>query len=363
MWPVSSRFLEALRAPHKTVTQATVTPPGGDAVTLEVKACTVSADASSRVRRSGDLTVVGGLDVFNLLSTPGAVVRVLHGLNFGSTTELIPVFTGELSSPAQPIGVGEVRANLVDLGERVSRTRFLTPYVSPGFTSRQATIVDVVDDAIPGISVVDTSTSVGQVGAGRMWEEARWDVINDLAVDGNLEVFFGPDGSLRIKDAPSSTASPGWSINAGDGGVLIDGSRQRPLDRLFNTAVVRPSASDGTQSWVQQVVTIDDPGSPLSPSRIGTVPFFYASPTIPNATDARRAAVRILQRQAGLVESFTVACVANAALEINDVVRIITPSNNVDPATAVQHFVDAFSFDLTSGRMRVSTRLQGVQVG
>jgi hypothetical protein len=362
VWDVSERFLQALRGPHKLVTEATVTVPGGDPVDVRVKAGSISADSSSRVRRSGSMVVQGGADVFALVSTPGAVFRVYHGIDFGSTTELVPVFTGELSSPVQQVGVGEVRVTLADLGERVSRCRFLAPFSPAGSTRRVDVIAAVVADAVPAATVVDSSTDVGTVGGGKVWDENRWDVITDLALDGQSEAFFAADGSFRLRDAPSMTSSPVWTVNAGDGGVLISAARERPLDRLFNTVVVRPSATDGSQSWTQQVVSVEGPGSPLAPDVIGTVPFFFASPSASTAEAARAAGLRILRRVVGLTESLAIECVANPALEINDVIRVITPSTEVDSAQAFQHFVDSFSFDLASGRMSIQTRLQGVQI-
>lgn len=362
MWDVSPKFLQALRGPHRLITEATVTVPGGQPVPVRVKSGSISADSASRVRRSGSMVLQGGSALFSLVSTPGAVFRVRHGINFGVSRELVPVFTGELSSPVQQVGVGEVRVNLVDLGERVSRCRFVAPFSPVGSLQRVLVIQDVVVGAVPDAVVAVSSSDTGLVGSGKVWDENRWDVITDLALDGNSEAFFAPDGSFRVRNAPSSTADPVWTVNAGEGGVLVAATRERPLDRLFNTVVVRPSATDGTQTWTQQVVAVDDPGSPLSPAVIGTVPYFFASPTASTAAAARAAGRRILERVVGLTESLSIECVSNPALEINDVIRVITPSTEVDSARIFQHFVDSFSFDLGSGRMRIQTRLQRVDI-
>jgi hypothetical protein len=362
VFDVSPRFLEALRGPHRLVTEATVTVPGGEPVAVEVKDATVNADASSRVRRSGSLTVYGGESTFELLATPGAVVQIRHGVTFGRTSELVPVFTGEVSKPSQQVGVGEVRVGLADLGERVSRCRFPAPFSPNGADRRSTVISNVILGAVPAATFTDTSSDVGTVGAGKVWDENRWDVVTDLALDGDTEAFFAADGSFVLRDAPGRDALPVWTVNAGDGGVLISASRERALDRLFNTVVVRPSATDGSQTWTQQTVAVTDPLSPLRAELIGTVPFFYASPSASSAGAAQAAGARILSRVVGLSESLSIECVSNPALEINDVIRVVTPSTEVDAAQAFQHFVDSFSFDVRSGRMSIRTRAQEVLI-
>lgn len=362
MWDVTDRFLEALRGPHRLVTTASVTAPDGESTTVRIKSGTVSADSASRVRRSGSIVIQGGEELFDAVATPGAVFRIMHGLDFGGSTELVPVFTGELSSPVQQVGVGEVRVSLGDLGERVSRSRFLAPYSPAGSARRVDVIQSVVSAAVPSAIFTNTSSDVGTVGGGKLWEENRWDVISDLARDGDSEAFFGPDGAFMLRNAPSPSNEAVWTVSAGDGGTLVSAARQRPLDRLFNTVVVRPSATDGSQTWAQQVVAIDDPSSPLSPALIGTVPYFYASPTASSAAAARQAGRRILERVVGLTESLSIECIANPALEVNDPIRIITPTTEVDRAQVFQHFVDSFSFNLITGRMNIRTRNQGVQI-
>jgi hypothetical protein len=360
VWPVSERFLEALRSPHTLRTVVTVTPPGGVATPVEVVSGSITVDAASRVRRSGSLTLYGDQAMFELVSTPGAVVQVLHGLAFGSSVELVPVLTGELSSPAQQVGVGRISVRLVDFGQRVSRCRFTTPYLGVEAATRPATIAAVVTDAVPTVAVSNTSTDVGTVGAGRTWKENRWDVVTDLALDGGTEAFFRPDGSFTIRNAPQITDPYVWTVNAGDGGVLISAGRERTLDRLYNTVIVRSSATDGTQAWDPQTVEVTDTSSPLHSSKIGVAPYFFASPTATTSGEAVAVGQRLLERLTGLQETLSVQSISNPALEANDVVRIITPRTGVDVPEILTHFIDSISFDLVSGSMSLGTRALGV---
>lgn len=359
MWPVSAQFLEALRGPHKLRTTVTVTVPGGVAVPVELISGTISVDASSRIRRTGSLNLFGNQAVYDMVSTPGAVVRVLHGLSYGRAEELVPVLTGELSSPAQQIGTGSISVRLVDFGQRVARSRFLSPYSPAAGTSRTTVIGQVVSDAV-STTVTNISTDTGTLAGGRTWNENRWDVVTDLALDGGTEAYFTPDGLFTIRNAPQITDPAVWTINAGEGGVLIAAVRERPLDRLYNTVIVRPSATDGTQTWTQQKVQITDPTDPLHPSKVGEATYFYSSPTASSASAAVAAGQRILERVTGLQESLNISAMSNPALDANDVIRIITPRTGVDAAETFQHFVDSLSLDLASGAMTIRTRSLGV---
>ena len=132
------------------------------------------------------------------------------------------------------------------------------------------------------------------------------------------------------------------------------------MDRLYNTVVVRPSTTDGSQTWTQQVVQITDTTNPRHPDKIGVVPYFWSSPTIQNAGQAITAAYTILFRVLGTTETLDLGLISNPALDGNDVIRVITPQVNQDPADIFQHFVDTFTLDLVTGSMSLGTRSQAV---
>lgn len=362
MWDVSERFLTALRSPHQLRTVATVTPPGGDPTTLNVTRGRITAKANSNIRRRGSLTLEGDSAVFDLLATPGAVVEIQHGIVFGNSEELVPVFTGELSSPAQPFGDGSIVVSLADFGRRVARNSFTSPYQPTATTGRLSAIEAVASAAFSSLTVTTTATDTGTVGAGRLWVERRWDAITDLARDAGAEAFFLPDGTFLVRNLPSTSDRPVWTVNAGASGVLEGGTRTRDTDQLYNTVIVRPTATDGSQTWSPQTVTVPV-GDPRHPDLIGVAPYFLDSPTITTAGEALAAGQRQLDRLSGALESLRLDAVANPALECGDVVRAITPNLNLEPGRAFQHFIDALSIDLVTGSMTLDTRSQVVTNG
>lgn len=359
MWGVSDRFLSAITAPHKTETLLTCTVPGGRAETLGIKAGQVWADASARIRRKGNLEVFGTAAEFNMITTPGAEVRIVSGIRFGSDSELVPVFAGELVSGTQRLGNGNIRMSIADHGQWLDRTRFIAPFSPLATMTRREVIAAVVTAAKPDVLILDTATDNGLVGV-KVWDLSRLDCISDLCTDGNMEAFFRPDGVFVIRDRPTILSAPVWSVSAGRGGTLKSVERERPLDKQYNTMVVRPSAADGSQSWVQQIAQVDDIESPRHPSRIGVVPKFWASPTIENAADALSVAHGMLSLVLGTTETLSLGSVSNPALDASDPIRITTPQVNEQPALTFQHFIDRVSFDLVTADMDASTRSQVV---
>jgi hypothetical protein len=362
MQTVSDRFLQALKAPHKYVTTCTITPPGGVPTTVDVEAGTLQVDASSRVRRRvNGFRIVGDSTTYELVATPGAIFHIRHGLDYGEAEdELVDAFYGEAQTSAQTFADGTIGLTLVDLGNWLSRCRFLTPYAPAVGTTRVAAITAVVTNAIPGVTVLNLSSDTGTLVAARVWTDGPLGVIADLTKDGNTDGYFRPDGVFVIVDKPTTDTPYVWSASSGAGGVLIAAERSRPTDRLYNTVVVRPSAADGSQTWTQQTAAITDTSHPRHSSKIGVVPYFYASPSASSADVALSIANTILDRVLGTIETLSITSIANPALEANDSLRVITPRLNNEPAKIFQHFIDSFSLSLTSGDMTMATRSQVV---
>lgn len=363
MWAVSEQFLQALKAPHKISSILTVTVPGGTPVTVPIKAGNIQVDSGARIRRRGSLTLRGDSSIYELVATPGAVFNISHGLVMGNVTELVPVFSGEATQPAQSFGDGEISLTLADNANWLARTRFVTPYAPLPTTTRVAAIAAVVTTARPGTPVVNESNDSGTIGSAQVWSEGPLDVVADLTRDGGTEAYFRPDGVFVIRDQRTTLTPAVWTINSGSNGTLTAVERTRDSDRLYNMVVVRPSAADNSQKWVQQIAQVTDPNHPRYNGKIGDAPYFWSSPTAKTAGAALTAARTILDRVLGTTETLALGSIANPALEANDVIRVITPPINTEPAQVFQHFIDSFSFDLASGAMSMNTRSQAVTDG
>lgn len=357
MRDVSTRFLQAITRPHTIETVGTYQVPGGDEVPLQFTRDpgSVSCDSGARVRRRASISVYATGDDFDAMTAPGTLFRLEHGIRFsGSNVELVPVFTGEVSQGERARGsrAGQVTFPLVDLWTWIARADFVTPFTVTAGTSRAAAIAAAVVDARP-TTTIDQRATGGTVGADRTWTGSRSDMIQDMCTDGSLVAYFDGAGVFVIEARPSSSARAVWSVTAATEYV-----EQRPLDKLYNTVVVRPSAADGSQAWTQQVAQVTDPTHPRHPDKIGVVPYVWASPTAGSATAALQAAQSILYRLLGSTDSIKFGTLSNPALEALDVVRVSAPAIGREPADVSSHFLDSFTLNLHTGSMSAATRKQ-----
>lgn len=355
MWEVSDRFLNAIRYPHKTRTTVTLTTDDGD-TTLNLINGTIACDTNSRIRRTGTLTLDGDNTTYQKLTNPAAVITINHGLVYGNTTELIPVFTGFALNPQRRFGDGTITVSLRDYAYYMVRQSFTSPYAPSTSTTRPAAIQALIEGRTPA-TVTNTATDTGTIASDSVWTQSPWDPINQLATDGGMEVFFTPDGNAVIRDLPSLTQPPVWTATSGEFGVLETATLNTTTDMPYNQVIVRPTATDGSQTWTQQTATVAA-SDPRHPDNIGDVPFILESATITNASDALTLASQKLEQLTAPRGALSLTTVANPALEGNDVIRVITPNLNREAGTSFQHFIESFTLNLNTGSMDIRTRAQ-----
>jgi len=355
MLQTTERFLNALTRPQVRRTVATVTLPGEAPLPVQLKTGTVFASNGRMIRRRFTGSLYAPESVARAIEADGATFQVQHGLSFGRSSEMVTVFTGEILRASRPFGDAQCDLAAVDFGHWIEESRFLTPRTITG--SRASAIESLIVEARPGTIVSTTATNAGSV-VGSTWPRSRRQAVEELARDGNSEAFFRGDGTFLIRDAKTLTSAPDYTVRGGRNGTLKSGERVRPFDRRYNCVVVAPSSP--AQAWSQQVAVVSDPANPRHPDRIGIRPYFYASPSIATASEAAIVASRLLDRALGNTQTLQFATVSNPALEEGDVIRVVIPSVNGEPAAIVQHFIDSFSLDLVSGEMQASTRSQAV---
>lgn len=355
---VSQRFLDALNTSHRRSTAVTATIPGGTTVDLDWEAGSITAASGTGQRYSAELTVTPkpGQATAALLGTPGTIVRIEHGVDFGAgQIERVPVFTGEVaSSPSVSIIGDSISLSLSDQWKRIERCRFLAPFTPPAAT-RAATIAAAVTAAIPGVEILILDDG-GTHSGGTTWDRDRTQLIQDLARDGGLEAGFDAAGVFVIRKAPTPTAGGDavWELKTGSESNILTAEREIPLDRLYNTVVVSPSTED--QTWPAQVVDNLPVSHPRHKSKIGVVPYFWASPTITSGAAANAAGVTLLARVVGEAGTVKVSALGNPALEPCDVVSVYHSATATDPGMSETHFADSIAIDLRNYSMELATR-------
>lgn len=355
MWAVSPAFLQALTQTHTLTSTCTLTSPGTPSLPLTLAGGTVSVASGQLIRRTAQLQIAGGSDVWARLASPGARISVQHGVDYGGgQRELVPMILGELSSAATDLGDGLIAVSLADLGQRLQASSFLTAYTPATTAGRIATVISAVQAAIPGITVTSTASDTSQLGTSNTWPSDRAGMIQALLTDAGAEGFFTPDGNFLIRDLPTVTNQPAWTFTTGPGGTITSQTRNRPLDKLYNTVIVTPANLDSSQTWTQVVAQITDTSNPRHPNYIGVRPYTWGSPTILTLAQAQAVAGQLLAKVQGSTESLSLGAVSNPALEAGDVIRATNP---LDVGVAiVQQLIDSFSIDLATGAMTAATR-------
>lgn len=357
MYPVSPDFVRAIQAPHAIATTVTVTAPGGQPVTLNLVAGSIAVDSTQLIRRQGqNITVDGGSAIYDLLSTPGAIVRIQHGVTWTwRGPEYVPVIVGELTDAAQTLGDGTIVFNVADYWQTVVEESFPTAYSPDPLQTRVAEIAAQITSAIPGCAVTDTSGDSSIVFTIQTWT-SRADLVAQLASDAGLEIFFTPTGDFTIRHEARPTDPPVWAIypDSGSGGNLLSLTRSVPLTALYNLVTVVPGSTSGAQVWGPQTLSITDTSHPRHSSKIGVRPYTYTATSVQTAAQAAATADTILSRALGSTETLQLNALSNPALEVGDVISV---TNIIDSGqVTVQHLIESYSLDLITGAMTVNTR-------
>lgn len=359
MYTVTDDFIDSIPSGTRVTYAATVTV-ASTSYTLDMVAGSVSV-REGNVRRTftgdfshSDLT---SYQLYDLLSNEAAVLHVTVGFNWGGSSESVDVFRGRLSKTTLGGAQGFVTVTAADFGFDLNQ-QTLTPSITQAAgTTRRNAIKALVQDGFPGVTITDTASDTGTLLAEQTWSGTRWEAINQLATDGNMDCFFAPDGSFIIRDIPT-IGTPVYLFRTQDGGTITAYDRERPFDKLFNAVVVQPKNTDGSQGWTQQLVEITDTASPRHKSKIGVRALKVANVT-GDATQALAVANKQLWQVLGKTETVALTAIANPALEIGDTVQIVAKPWLDHEEVALTHLVDSYTFNILAWSMSVSTRNMG----
>lgn len=354
--PISDRYRRAAMDGADLLTKITCTPPGGATIDLEWSAASVncSLDGGSRYTAPLSLTPMGGIDLYAMVTAPGALFTIDHGFNFGAgDVELVPMGRYELARNGASVFGGDISVDLVDQWAKLERDKFTVPYTPPAGT-RSVAIATVVTETIPGV-VIRIESDGGVMAGGLTWERSRTQMITDLAADGGLDCYFDAAGAFVIRDEPIIRPdAPAWAFRSGERSNITAADRERPFDRLYNRVVVVPQ--DETQNWSAQTVELSDVSHPLHKSKYGVSTLFYSSPTLTTAAGASQAGGTILQRVQGTTETLNITSFGNGALEAGDTVTAVKEATQYDAGFAAAHMAESFTFDLKTGGLTAATR-------
>lgn len=356
MWSVTSRWVQALTQSHRVTRRVEVWRSGTYLGEVPVGGGSVTVRAGNRVRRTLTVTVPDaywpGSDPSALLTPYGSELRVWRGIDYGTTSEEVPVFRGRIDSVVDRDRYdGQVEVSCSDQMAIVNDARFEYPRALDGFGVVDG-ITTLIQEAIPDAAVVDLTGSGVQIPYGTVWDRDRGQAIDDLARSIGAEVYADPVGVFVIRAVPALTGAAVWSLTDGAGGTLVSDSRSVSRNGAFSVVVATVEGADGRVP-LRAVVADTNPASPTYVGGpFGRVPRFYASSLVVDVDQAAVAARAILNRSLGLARTREVTCVPNAALEAGDVISISVAG------TAETHIADELTLplDVDQPAMRITTR-------
>jgi hypothetical protein len=358
MWPVSDRYLDAVRYPHTRVTTAThrnlIT---GVETDLPILDGSVTVDSTASIRRTLALTLPATQALFDLLDTPGGEITVTSTLRFvAHDSETVPlgVFIVDQTQLGYAPG-STLTLTCPDRWLKIQRNRFAAARSSVPTNAAWQEIQRLVEACwpsstfpFPGWSLLDKSatTKVGSL----LWDDGdREAAVNGIAQSNSMEVFFDAAGLAVLRPVPvlTDTSPPVWTIGAGVNGVLVAADRTRDMSRTRNSVLVSPAATDVIFAPVLVAnTTVGDPYNTTGP--LGVVPYEWSSPTLRNSAQAVLAAKTMLSRQLGVAKTLNLSAVPNCALDAEDVIEVLLPQiDRNTPRPSELHILDSLTIPLT----------------
>jgi hypothetical protein len=330
MYPApSDRFLPALRQSHTPYTRVQLMRTDGVVVDLDHTDGSVTVDRGNAIRRTCSVTVP---DTSLLPMTPtdqmaiyGARLRILRGVVYGDgTTEAVPLGLFRIDSVEGDPALGPVTISGSGLEAIVADDKFTAPHTTRGATAAVTAITALIQDTIPGATVVNRATDA-TIGT-MTWDTQgdRWAAVQECATAIGAEVYADVDGQFVIAELPDLLTAPvAWDVDAGTTGVLISAKRAFTRNGMYNMVVASGENTEDGAPPISATASDDDPTSPTYVSGpFGRVPTFYSSATLINTSLAQGAANKLLRDAVKPSATVSLTSLPNPCLEPGDVLRV-----------------------------------------
>jgi len=349
VYPVSERFLKTIVESHIPITEVVLFRTDGIVERLEHTGGSVPVDRGSQIRRtctvtSADVSLIPR-SAADELSTYGSKLRISRGVRYpDGTTELVPLGVFRVDEIDGDPDEGPVTINGKSLECVIADDKFTEPYRASGLAV--GAIEALIQRSIPDAIVVSTAVDAA-IGA-RTWdiEGDPWAAVLELAAAIGAEVYADPDGVFKIAELPDIlSATPVWSIAAGEGGAYISASRGMTADAVHNGVHARGESTETGTAPVSDLVVDEDPSSPTYwDGPFGRRPRFYSSSTLITEGACTSAATLLLRSAKAPNSSADISSLPNPALAPGDVIRVAYPDG-----TKELHQVHSFSVPLEAG--------------
>jgi hypothetical protein len=363
MLAVSDRFLAAIRDTHTISIAARVYRPAAPTVPIaaQVVGGQMTCDIDATILRQATLDIAFGL-------TDPLTVEIVRELPFGGycvlergiryasgETERVQLGRFRIDTVVWAELQGQASLTLNDRMAQIADEPFVTPWVATGQRSSDA-IVAMVQDVF-GSSIayhVSTSPATEPVLGDTIYDEDRAGAISELASGIGAEALFDNLGDFVLRPRPSLDAggTPVWTIDAGEGGVLLGAEESLDRSSVRNGVAMRAQA-DPALPPIYSLATDNDSASPTRwGGPFGKVALVARSSSIATQAQADAAAASLLNLRLGLSRNLTLRGVPNPALEPDDLIQIVHADGRVEP-----QIVNALTIGLDAeGELELTTR-------
>lgn len=361
MLEMTTRAVNTIRGSHSIhIYCAAFAAHGGVVDNLPVVSGSVTVDASSQVRRTATVGIgqsdLWSDDPFSILSPLGSEMLISYGIILqDGETEWVQLIRGPITSVTRTVpttgGDAAILVEVADRSSKVAEARFDTATQTVAGATTVAEITRLITAVLPDVAVLDL-TAETKIAPQMEMERERWsDGIEKLADSISAEVFADPAGNFVIRRQPTISDPPVWTLDAGDGGILLSEDDTFSRELTYN----RVSASGQRTDGIPPVYAVVSDTNPNSPTYVGG-PFgaktrFYASPLLTTTGQCTSAATSLLARVSGKHMDVAFTAVTNPALEAGDVIRLIFEGRDE------VHIIDQVEIPFRPGEpQRIKTR-------
>ncbi|MFF4952279.1 DUF5047 domain-containing protein [Streptomyces chattanoogensis] len=324
----------------------------------------MSVDRGSDVRRSLSLTIANPSD-FPTSETSrygiyGQQIYVERGIKYiDGTTEMVPLGTFVVTNVSGNIHTGPLSITAIGKEIILKRALFESATSTAGYASASAFISTQIGLVIPGASYVNGSTSGSSAVATKTWDPGAeiWAALVEVANSVGAELFCDAAGTFRLVDVPDiNMATPVWTVNTGEGGVMVSADMEVSADDVYNRVVASGENSEDNKPPVSAEAKITLSTDPLRyGGPFGKVSKTYSSSLITSTTQAQSTANALLRKYRAANRTVTLNTIPNPALDAGDCIRVKYGSDA--PIAAELHLVQSFTVPLTvdNGSFTIAT--------
>lgn len=319
----------------------------------------VSANLGSRVTRTATFNCHE--DLYPVLETDplnpyGPIIRIYAGIEFGDGSRKYSwqVFGGRIQSTVWDSDNGTCQVTCYDFAADVIDNGFLQPVNSSVGALATNQIRELILGGYPNATF--GTDDVFNVSMPQLtWESDRGQALDEVAKSlGALWYELATEQFVTRRLPWTVPGDPVVILRSGQGGHIVTARATRSRDEVYNAISVTGERADGTIP-VYATSLDNNPASPtyvLGPFGRRTRPSHLQTPTTQGQVQS--IANDLLQSSKALTESWDLAIIPDASLELGDVIGI-----EVGKRTGVVQVVSAFTFPLGfSGPMAVSCRAQ-----